>query len=107
VSAQFAYAEVMHELTDNVRRNVRRLRRDSNMTQVELAVKAGMARQGVSAFEERRSATTTLATVERFAAALGVPAISLLGAPEACPRCAGSPPDGFACNTCGEGSQRR
>jgi transcriptional regulator with XRE-family HTH domain len=91
-----------------VRLNIRRLRDAQHLTTTQLAEKLGQAGRpllpnGVTKVEKgtRRVDVDDLVA---FATALGVAPGQLLASFE-CAVCEGSPPDGFACRTCGaEGS---
>jgi transcriptional regulator with XRE-family HTH domain len=79
--------------------NLRRLRKARGMTQWELAVASGVLQGTVSGIE-RGYRSGPASAVESMAAVLGVEA-GALRSPKSCQNCAGEPPSGFNCQTCG------
>lgn len=79
--------------------NLRSLRKAQRWTQTELAEASGVCQATISAIERGDRRGTALA-VEMLAAALGAD-VSALRSPKSCGNCAGEPPRGFICQTCG------
>jgi transcriptional regulator with XRE-family HTH domain len=79
--------------------NVRRLRTARNLSQGDLARKAGVNPSELSHIESRPGRGVYLTTVERIAGALGVSPTRLLLEPS-CPHCGDTPPTGYSCLAC-------
>lgn len=83
--------------------NLRSLRKAQGWTQVELAEASGVCQPTISAIE-RGDRSGPERAVEMLAAALGADA-SALRSPWSCGNCAGKPPRGFICQTCGSAGE--
>jgi transcriptional regulator with XRE-family HTH domain len=79
--------------------NVRRLRTARNLSQGELARKAGVNPSELSHVESSPGRGVYLTTVERIADALGVSPTRLLTEPS-CAQCGDVPPAGYSCLAC-------
>jgi transcriptional regulator with XRE-family HTH domain len=79
--------------------NLRRLRKARGLRQWELAESSGVLQGTVSAIE-RGHRNGPARAVEAMAAVLGV-SVDVLRSATSCGNCAGEPPQGFTCQTCG------
>ncbi len=72
----------MSDSLAHLARNLKFYRAQLGVTQVELAQKAGVNRSYLASIESETQFNTSIKTVEKLAAALGVSVIDLLKAPE-------------------------
>lgn len=96
------------DIGEAVRANVQRLRGDRRFTYVELAGILERSGRPIPVLGlrriERGERRVDVDDLNALAIALGVTATQLLGPPSECETCCGTPPPGFSCRTCGEGS---
>lgn len=70
-------SELGSELRERFAQNVRRFRKNKGMTQLELAIAAGLGRSFISQIE-RGHFSVTLETIGAIATALGIPPTALI-----------------------------
>ena len=75
-------SDIMSNSLAHLARNLKYYRARLGFTQVELAQKAGVNRSYLASIESETQPNTSIKTVEKLAAALGVDLLDLLQAPE-------------------------
>jgi transcriptional regulator with XRE-family HTH domain len=84
-------------------RTLRKLQNLSAQRLADLLTEDGfpIKRSVLANMEGGRVATVSVDFLDAAARALGTDLVALLTQPVACPKCQGTPPAGFTCNTCG------
>lgn len=97
---------VSAEVIDKIRA-LRKMQKISAQTLADRISAAGwpVSRAQVANYENQRANTLPLDFVVYAAEALGTTVHALLTEDVVCPGCAGAPPAGFTCNTCGTSTE--
>lgn len=72
-------SDIMSGILSHLAKNLKYHRAKLGLTQAELAKKAGVNRSYLASIESETQPNTSIKTVEKLAAALGVSALDLLG----------------------------
>lgn len=92
--------------TDNFARNLRRLRTRRGMSFRALSAalaECGFKMDASGIYKaEQRTSRITLAFADAVASYFGFTVDQLMKSAPKCPQCAGLPPTGFVCGTCGQ-----
>lgn len=99
--------EQMSPLEREIIEGLRAVRRAKKVSCEELSRRLGdngyrLSAVSVRSYENGRTGSLPVSFVEAAATVLGVPVAQML-VPAGCLRCAGHPPVGFTCNSCGTG----